>query len=235
MEKYRLFYESLEKILLKILKNPEINIKPAKMEEIDFLEKNLNLHLPLAYKAWLLKFGHSQMVADGLAYSIDSFLRAQREAEELNNDEDDLNGFNVNVHISDRKGEFIYIHFREEALVFTLLSNKNDDTNVYAYFGGDSLHLANLSFVEHIRESFLASLILGITNSNAKHILDVCPWLDIYELCDLNFMFDIRKKFLSSYSSINSFDRIAEFEELEIAFRNYYQNSISPLGGDMLG
>ncbi len=219
MKKYFLFYESVENTLKQVVKVPDKNIKKATLNEIRELENKLNIVFPVAYKVWLLWFGNSHLTSDGLCYSIKSMLNALEMAEFLN--KDIIDSFNVNVHFPYRKGEFIYIDYTEGSGVFTLLSNLGEDPPVYCYSGDNDLRLESKCFTNNIRQSLLSLLIYGITVHKSEKFLGLYPWLDIYKE-NSNTIGELRQRFLSTFSAIDKTGNILEFEEVEIAFRDYY-------------
>ncbi len=211
MNKYIEFYESLENIFFEIYKNPKENVQcPALLNEIEYLENKLNSKFPLAYKTWLLKFGHNKMYSDGL-YTLKGAENAFKEAE-ICHLKKEIHQYFPNLDYS-----YICIDYILGSDAFSLLSLNSENPNVYAYLGFDALYPLS-TFTDNIRTSLLSVLIY--LKGQSDKIIKRFPFLDIYD--SLNSSYTERNKFLSTFPTIDSNGHILEFEEVEIAFRDYY-------------
>ena len=102
-----------------------------------------------------------------------------------------------------------------------MISNLGDDPPVYCYSGDNDLSLESICFTNNIRQSLLSLLIYGITIRKSEKFLALCPWIDIYTE-NSQIISKLRQKFLSTFSVVDKTGKILPFDEVEIAFRDYY-------------
>lgn len=218
MEKYVEFFRSLEKILFQMYKNPEKNVRcPASLDEIEALENKLNVKFPMALKGWLLVYGHSAMRID-LFFTLRGIEEAFQEAKE-NNLKEEIQNYCPNFNDS-----YICVEYYLGSDTYCLMSSEGENPLIHCYAGFDSLSKVG-DFLECIRDTLLTTLCYLKNHSEklSDRLLTEFPFLDIYKPVRTDdSIFQSRLKFYTIFSTIDSNGKILGFEEVEMAFRDYY-------------